>query len=146
VVLRRPLSGFYLTYFMDDAPFTTIIEMTSLVDSAEVGGHTLVYLPQYVASDDPLLDADDTDVERPMLEGLRALYPDLTDDDVIAVRTARARQVFPLPVLGYSATVAPVATSVPGLFLVSSARIVNGTLNVNETVSLGDAAAPLLLA
>jgi hypothetical protein len=36
------------------------------------------------------------------------------------------------------------ATSVAGLHLVSSAQIVNGTLNVNETVELAERAAAAL--
>jgi protoporphyrinogen oxidase len=141
VVLRRPLAGYYLTYLMDDAPFTTVVEMTSLVDPSQLGGHTLVYLPIYVASDDPMFEEDDDAIQERMLAGLRRVYPDVATDDVLAVRTAKARLVFPLPVLGYSRQVPPVTTSVPGLNLVSSARIVNGTLNVNETVGLADEAA-----
>ena len=51
------------------------------------------------------------------------------------------RRVFPIPTLGYSRRVPPMTTSVPGLHLVSSAQIVNGTLNVNETVELAERAA-----
>src|SRR5581483_10086961 len=57
LVLRRPLDGYYLTYLVDDVPITTVIEMSSLVDPAEYGGHTLVYVPRYVHSDDAALDA-----------------------------------------------------------------------------------------
>lgn len=145
VVLRRPLAGYYLTYLTDEQPMTTVIEMTALVDPAELGGHTLVYLPRYVAADDPLLDAPDEEVERRFLAGLRVVHPDVSDDDVVAVRTARARYVFPLPVLRYSETVAPVHTSVPGLHLVHSAQIVNGTLNANETIQLAEDSVPALL-
>ena len=35
-------------------------------------------------------------------------------------------------------TLPPMATSVPGLYVVNSAQIVNGTLNVNETVKLAE--------
>jgi hypothetical protein len=47
----------------------------------------------------------------------------------------------PLPTLGYSKRVPPVDTTVPGLHLVNSAHILNGTLNVNETVQLAERAA-----
>ena len=138
VVLDRPLAGYYLTYLMDDAPFTTIIEMTSLVDPRELGGHTLVYLPQYLSSDDPMFDLPDAEIEARFLAGLRAVHPSVTDDDILAVRTARARLVFPLPTLGYSTSVHDIRTSLPGVHLVSSAQIVNGTLNANEGVLLAN--------
>jgi protoporphyrinogen oxidase len=142
LVLRRPLSGYYLTYLVDDVPITTVIEMSSLVDPAEYGGNTLVYIPAYVSSDAPILDASDDEIATAARAGLRAVHPDVDDDDILAVRTARARHVFPLPVLGYSRTVPDIETSVAGLHLVCSAQIVNGTLNANETISLADAAAP----
>ena len=39
----------------------------------------------------------------------------------------------------------PVRTSMPGLYLVNSSQIVNGTLNVNETVQLANQAVASLL-
>jgi protoporphyrinogen oxidase len=146
VLLRRPLSPYYLTYITDDAPFTAVVEMTAFVDPAEVGGHSLVYLPKYVAPDDPLFDASDDEVADRFLPALRRMHPDLEPDDVVAFRVSRVREVFPVPTLGYSEHVPPAGTSVPGLHLVSSAQIVNGTLNVNETVQLAEQAARTLLA
>jgi peptidoglycan-N-acetylglucosamine deacetylase len=54
--------------------------------------------------------------------------------------------VFAIPSLGSSRDVPPVDTSLPGVHLVTSAQIVNGTLNVNETVQLAERAARRLLA
>jgi peptidoglycan-N-acetylglucosamine deacetylase len=50
-----------------------------------------------------------------------------------------------VPTLGYSRRVPPRRTSVPGVELVTSAQIVNGTLNVNETVQLAERAASELV-
>jgi len=39
LVLKRPLSGYYVTNITDSwAPFTAVIEMTALVDPAQFGG------------------------------------------------------------------------------------------------------------
>ena len=46
----------------------------------------------------------------------------------------------------YSQQVPPMITSRPGVYLVNSAHIVNGTLNVNETLQLAEQAIPQLLA
>lgn len=139
VLLRRPLGGYYLTYLTDgDLPFTAVVEMTAFVDPAEVGGHHLVYLPRYVAPDDPLLDASDAEVRDRFEAGLRRLYPDLRGEDVLAFRVSRVRQVFAVPTLGYSKRMPPMATSVPGLHLAGSAHLLNATLNVDETLGLVD--------
>lgn len=137
VVLREPLTRYYLTYLMDDLPFTAIVEMTALIPREWVGGHTLVYLPRYCAPDDPGFAHTDDELAAEFLAGLRRVHP-LGPADVLAVKIARTREVFPVPTLGYSETVPPMNTGLPGVSLVSSAQIVNGTLNVNEAVELGE--------
>ncbi|MGZ4689835.1 MAG: NAD(P)/FAD-dependent oxidoreductase [Acidimicrobiia bacterium] len=141
LVLRSSLSSYYLTYLMDDLPFTAVVEMTALVDPKQLGGHALVFLPKYVGPEDPLFDVPDAEIEASFLAGLQQVFPRLDRADVLGVKISRVRRVFPIPTLGYSRRVPSMATSVPGLHLVSSAQIVNGTLNVNETVELAERAA-----
>jgi protoporphyrinogen oxidase len=143
-VLRSSLSGYYLTYLFDDLPFTAIVEMSALVDRGQLGGHALVYLPKYVEPDDPLFEVSDEEIEARFLEGLARVHPGVDRSEVIGARISRVRRVFPIPTIGYSERVPPIDTSVPGLHLVTSAQIVNGTLNVNETVELAQGAARTL--
>jgi protoporphyrinogen oxidase len=138
VLLKKPLAGYYVTNITDAAPFTGVIEMTSLVDPAELGGRTLVYLPKYATADDPAWSKSDDQIEAEFIVALRRLYPQFSADDVLAFRLSRVRHVFGLSTLDYSRRVPPIETSVPGLFLVNSAQIVNSTLNVNETVRLAE--------
>ena len=145
LLLERPISDYYVTNITDGAPFTGIIEMTALVDPAEVGGHHLVYLPKYVAPDDPTLGWSDEAVRARFTEALGEMYPGFDPSQVLAFRVSRVRYVFPVPTLGYSERVPPMRTSVPGLFTVNSAQIVNGTLNVNETVQLAERALSTVL-
>ncbi len=140
VVLTRPLTDFYVTNLIDETPFTGVIEMTALIDPAEVGGYHLVYLPRYVASDDPLLDATDEEIERSFLAGLKRLHPDLEAEHVVAFAVSRPRYVLPVPVIGYADRVPPMDTSVPGVWTVNSSQIIDGTLNVDETLLLADRA------
>src|SRR4029079_14002081 len=56
LVLRASLSDYYLTYLMADLPFTAVVEMTALVDPAQLGGLALVFLPKYVGPEDPLFE------------------------------------------------------------------------------------------
>lgn len=143
LLLQRPLAGFYVTNITDAGiPFTGIIEMTALVDRARFGGHALVYLPRYLAQGDAYWGATDADVERDFLAGLARIHPALRPDDVLAFRVARAREVQALSTLHYTERARPpLRTSIPGVFIVNSAQIANGTLNVNETVGLANTAA-----
>lgn len=147
-VLTRPLGGYYLTYITDRAvPFTAVIEMSSLVDAGKhFGDRTLIYLPRYVTGEDEFWGYDDAEIERRFLAGLRRMYPDVGDDEILAFRVARARQVYAVSTLNYSDNLPPLLTSVPGLTIVNSAHIVNASLAVNETVALAEQTAEKLLA
>lgn len=142
VLLRRPLDGYYVTNLLDPGlPFTGVIEMSALVRPEHFAGRGLVYLPRYLAPDDPFFDMPDAELQSVFLEGLTRVYPGVQQGDVLAFKVSRVRHVMPLPTLGYSERVPATDTSVPGLHLVNSSQILNGTLNVNETVLLAERAA-----
>jgi len=147
LVLKKPLADYYLTYLMDaDLPFTAVIEMTAMVSPEQLHGNHLIYLPLYLHADDPRFKMSDDEVESTFLAGLERVYPNFHRDDVLACRISRVAEVFPLPVLNYSEKVPPSHTSLPGLHLVNASQILNGTLNVNETVGLAERCAESLLA
>lgn len=147
VVLTRPLGGYYLTYITDrDIPFTAVIEMSSLVNPEKhLGSKTLAYLPRYVTGDDEFWSLSDAEIGQRFLAGLRRIYPDVSDEQILALRIARARHVYAVSTLNYSDRLPPTVTSVPGLTLVNSAHIVNASLAVNETVTLAEQTVERLL-
>jgi protoporphyrinogen oxidase len=147
LLLRSPLTPYYITNIADAAvPFTGAIEMSALIDRSQFGGSALLYLPKYVASNDPMLLASDEAIEASFLPALQRMHPSFSPSDVLAFRVSRVPYVFPLPTLHYSRRLPHVRTSVPGLFAASSAHIVNGTLNVNETVKLANGLTPQIVA
>lgn len=145
LLLRKPLSPYYVTNITDAAPFTGVIEMTALVNPEELRGRTLVYLPKYALADDAVWARTDDEIQEEFVAALLRLYPGFSRDDLLAFRVSRVRHVFALSTLGYSQHVPPVKTSLPGLFVVNSSQIINGTLNVNETVRLAESAIDTLL-
>ena len=60
--------------------------------------------------------------------------------DLLCCRISRARNVLALSTLNYSRSLPPMTSSVPGLYIVNSAHIVNGTLNVDEVIRLAERA------
>ncbi|MBA2684132.1 MAG: NAD(P)/FAD-dependent oxidoreductase [Gemmatimonadaceae bacterium] len=150
LLTKKPLASYYVTNITDGwVPFTGVIEMTTLVDKKQFGGNSLVYLPRYLAQDDPFWKATDDEVRETFLAALERMYPDFRRSDVIEFRVARARDVLAISTLDYSATTLPAArTSLKNVFIVNSAQIESGTLNLNETVGLANrqaaALAPLL--
>ena len=146
VLLDRPLSDYYLTYLTAaDLPITAVVDMTAFVDPAQFGGRGLVYLPRYAHRDEPIFTLGDEEIRTQFLDALARIYPSFDTDQVQCFRVSRARDVFPLPSLGYSTRLPGPSTSVPGLHIVSSAHIINGTLNVNDTVRVAEWAAAELI-
>lgn len=148
VVMSRPLRGAYLTYIADETvPYTAVIEMSALADrDKQLGGHSLIYLPRYVGSGDPMFEMSDNDIEASFLPALLRMYPEVSRADITAFKVSRVRQVLAISTLNYSEKLPSITTSIPGLSIVNSAHIINGTLNVNETIKLAHDSLPELLA
>ncbi|MEM9907195.1 MAG: NAD(P)/FAD-dependent oxidoreductase, partial [Cyanobacteria bacterium P01_D01_bin.44] len=146
LVLKQPISPYYVTNITDGGvPFTGIIEMTALVDPAEFEGRTLVYLPKYLPADDPDLNLSDDALKAQFVGALQRLYPQFQATDVLDFKVSRVKYVMALSTLNYSTQLPSMHTSIPGLHVVNSAHILNGTLNVNETVQLAETAVVSLL-
>lgn len=146
LVLKQPLSSYYVTNITDEGlPFTGVIEMTTLVDSAEFGGRSLVYLPKYIPSNDAALKLSDAAIQKQFIAGLQHMYPHFHPSDVLDFKISRVKYVMALSTLNYSQSLPPMQTSVTGLHIVNSAHIVNATLNVNDTVALAERSMTQLL-
>jgi protoporphyrinogen oxidase len=115
---------------------TGIIEMGSIVPPQQMSGGYLVYLPQYMLSDDPAFEESDQSVHERCLSTLEKMYPHFRREWVLAIQTARAKQVMTLPTLNYSQRIPPVVSSLPGLYLLNSAQVTVGCLNVNEVIEI----------
>ena len=146
LLLKQPLSPYYVTNITDSGvPFTGVIEMTTLVDRQQFDGKTLVYLPKYVTPDDPAFQLTDKELEEQFVSALERLYPHFDRSDVLNFKVSRVKHVLAISTLNYSKHLPPMHLSVPGLHVINSAHILNGTLNVNETVLLAEQAAADLL-
>jgi protoporphyrinogen oxidase len=146
LLLKRPLANFYVTNITDPwIPFTAVIEMSALVDRKHFGGHALVYLPKYVTPDDPAFSLSDGEIEAQFVDALMRMYPHFQRRDLVGFRVSRVKYVLALSTLNYSERLPPMTTSLPGVHVINSAHICNGTLNVNETVQLAEKSAMMLL-
>jgi len=120
--------------------------MTALVDKdKELKGNNLVYLPKYVEPNDPLFEMSDEEIRNIFLASLFNMYPGITANDITYFGVARARIVFALPTLQYSVNLPGIKTSIKNYFIINSAQIINGTLNVNETIHVAESKINILL-
>ncbi len=135
LVTRRPVVPFYTLNLADpEIPFTGVIGMSSIVATDETAGLFLTYFPKYLSSDDPQLKLPDDKVRQQFFLGLRKLFPDLQETDIVALHINRAAKVQPLQVLHYSKKVPTVVTRHKDLFVLNTSQFVNSTLNNNAVI------------
>ena len=139
LLMNKEVSPYYVTNITDSwPPFTGIIEMTALINKEETKGRHLIYLPKYVNPDDELFAKKDDELRNIFLGSLYKMYPQLSRNDLEFWGVSKARIVFALPTINYSKTVPPVTTSLGNFYIINSAQIINGTLNVNETIQVAE--------
>jgi protoporphyrinogen oxidase len=132
LLTRSPFCPYYVLNIADErVPFTGIIGMSSLVDTAETAGLHLTYLPKYVLSDDAALRRPDAEVVAEFMAGFRRMFPDFPES---GMHLNRAVKVQPLQVIGYSGMVQPPRTRHPDFYVVNTAQFASNTLNNNEVI------------
>jgi protoporphyrinogen oxidase len=139
-LIKKGLAGYYVTNLTDGwVPFTGVIEMTAVVDRAYFGGNSLIYLPRYVSKEDPFSKKDDKEIQGEFIAALEKIYPQFKKADILVSKIIRGKNVLPITTLNYSKEVLPpVQSSLSRVFVVNSAQINNGTMNVNEIIALAN--------
>lgn len=140
MLMSKPISDYYVTNITDTwVPLTAVIEMSTIVDSqSQLDGRHLVYLPKYLPDNHEGLRETDEDYREKCLSTLEKMYDHFSRDQVLDFQVARAKYVAALSTIDYSQRLPPIVTSVPGFYALNSAHILEGNLNVNETITLGE--------
>ena len=83
LMMRRGLTPHYWIAAVDESiPFQGIVESTTQLDQTDPAGVHLVYLMNYTHRSAPLFQQSDAAVLSKYWAGLKALFPDLRDDDL----------------------------------------------------------------
>lgn len=106
--------------------------MNTLVKPEYTGGHYMTYFPKYVLSTDPILKKSDEELTEWFMDGVRTMYPDLKEEEIVSVHMNRAFKVQPLQVLNYSEIVPQAETAHPDFYILNTSQFVNDTLNNNS--------------
>ncbi|MBX2823176.1 MAG: NAD(P)/FAD-dependent oxidoreductase [Gammaproteobacteria bacterium] len=136
LVTREPLVPYYVVNIADaDIPFTGMIGMSNVADTADTAGLHLTYLPKYILSSDEALQLDDEHYQETFLQGVEKMLPDFDRKNLVSVHVNRATTVQPLQVLNYSELIPTLTTQHPDLFVLNTSQFSHSTLNNNEVVS-----------
>jgi protoporphyrinogen oxidase len=146
LLLDKPISPYYIMNITDHwVPFSAVIEFSNVTGTEPFGGKSLVYLPKYVAPNDPLFNQDDDTIRHAFISALIRMIPGFDPAGVSAFRVSRVRNVFPFPIASAPYDPPSFATSLPGVTLATAAQIDDATLNVDRSIALANAAAEHVL-
>lgn len=144
--VKRSISPYYSVNITDRRiPLTTVVETTHVVDPERAGG-TLLYIPKYVAPDNPDLDRPADEIRAEYLAHTRTMFPALREEDVLATHVARARVAEPVHVLGSPRPQAADLFPAPGLATASSAHVYPELVNGQAVIGVADRLVEGLLA
>ena len=136
-MLRRGFTKHYWIATIDEEiPFQGIVESTTLLDKTDTAGVHLVYLMNYLHRTEPRFHQSDAEILEAYVEGLKRLFPDLRDEDVIDRFVFRAPFVEPLYTTGYQQRKPPTVL-IPGkLYLATTTQVYPEVTSWNGTVGL----------
>lgn len=146
IVADRPLAGVWTLNVADAGALVTgVIETTTYIDPALVGGHHLVYMPKYVAPGSRWLDAPADEIAAAWREDLYRMVPAARAATIKHCLVHRERFVEPLHPSGGGDHVLPFATPIAGLSLVTTAQIYPALTNGESVTRHARAASAYLL-
>lgn len=146
IMLKRGFSEHYWVAAVDDEiPFQGLIESTTLLDQRETGGVHLIYLMNYIHRSDALFGTSDETILASYRDGLKRMFPDFDEADIIDQYVFRSPYVEPLYTLGYE-QLKPAKTVIPNRFyLATTAQVYPQVTSWNGSVGLARDVANTLL-
>jgi protoporphyrinogen oxidase len=126
-------------------PFAGMIEYTNLNPLPELGGDTILYVPQYLSADDPRYAQTDAEVLRTYTDALALVHPAFDRSWVKFSAVFRDRYAQPICLTDYRTSTPTIETPIPNLFLTDSCQLHPHDRNISGSFGLGKAAARLAL-
>lgn len=144
--LDRSFSPFYWTNIASsDLPFVGLIEQTNLIDPVHYGGRRFLYVANYLARGDPLLDLDGDELLDLYEPGLRKVNSAFNRTWVRRQWTFTEPAAQPIVTPGYRDRMPAIRTGVRNLFLANTTQIYPEDRGTNYSVRLADEATAALL-
>ncbi len=136
--LDRSLSDLYWLNINDPSfPFVGVIEHTNFEPASTYAGRHVVYLSRYLPETAPFYHLPEPAAVAFTLDHLRRMFPELTDDWVLAAHVWRARYAQPVVERGYHRLIPGMRTPVANLWLASMAQIYPQDRGTNYAIHQG---------
>lgn len=146
LVLDRPMSDVYWLNVSDRSiPFVAVIEHTNLIEPEHYGGKHIVYLSNYLTTDNPLYRMTHDELLQEYLPHLRKINPDF---DISWIEESYHHRVGAAqPIIGtrYSERIPSHRTPFEGLYLANTTQIYPEDRGTNYSVRMGGEVARMMM-
>jgi protoporphyrinogen oxidase len=144
--LDRRFSDYYWTNIAQPGiPFIGLIEHTNFIEPERYQGRRFLYVANYLAHGDPLLELGHDELLSHYLPGLKAVNPDFSLDWVLNRWTFREPAAQPIVTAGYHERIPEMRTPAPGVWLANTTQIYPEDRGTNYSVRLGEEVAEKML-
>ena len=136
--LTNPLSSIYWLNIADrDIPFVGVIEQTNFVPANRYGGSHVVYLTNYLGSDNPLYHASHDELLKAYLPHLQKINPEFKESWILKSHYHREDAAQPVVEPGYNQKIPSHRTPIQGVYLANTTQIYPEDRGTNYSVRLG---------
>jgi len=140
--LKQSLSPYFWLNINDpDTQLAGIIEYTNLNNLPELGGDTILYLPQYAATDSKFATMSDERILETYKGYLKKINPHFQDSWIKTWHVFRNRYAQPICCLGFSKLLPPIQTPIKGLAMTDSCQLHPNDRTIAGSAMLGHQAA-----
>ncbi|MDQ3854829.1 MAG: FAD-dependent oxidoreductase, partial [Chloroflexota bacterium] len=145
--LKASLTEIYwLNIGEEDFPFVALIEQTNFVPKDWYGGKHLLYISNYLSTDDPYWDKSEEELLRDYEPYLQRINPSFSRDWIEQCWLFREPAAQPIVLPNHSALVPEIQTPVEHLLLANTTQIYPEDRGTNYSVRLGQRAAAVATA
>lgn len=138
LVLDRPITDMYWVNVADrEIPFIAVIEHTNMVGPEHYGGNHIVYLSNYLTTEDPLYKLTKEELLHTYLPDLRKLNPDFQECWIREVHHHRIGAAQPIVGTGYGEKIPAHRTPIERLYLGNTSQIYPEDRGTNYSVRMG---------
>ncbi len=146
MVLDRPMSDVYWLNVADRSiPFVGVIEHTNLIGPEHYGGKHIVYLSNYLTTDNPLYRMTRDELMEEYLPHLRKINPDFSPDWIEKVYHHRVDGAQPVIGVNYSRRIPEHRTPFNGVYLANTTQIYPEDRGTNYSVRMGRQLARMIM-
>jgi protoporphyrinogen oxidase len=146
LALDRPLTDQYWISIGDPGfPFLVMVEHTNFMPPSDYGGRHLVYLGNYLPDDAPLLHKTEEEVLDEFLPSVKRFNSRFERSWIQSHWLFRAPFAQPIVPPRYTATLPPLETPLPGVYLATMAHVYPQDRGQNYSLALGERVACRML-